>query len=102
MGVEDILVQYPLKDVLDRIEGKVDAIDTKLDLKADRDRLHDMANRVATLELLNAGQVPMFDHFRQAQVDIDQLKTWRNRVIGAAGLALFFGGAAFLKTLGVT
>ena len=101
MGVEDILVQYPLKDVLDRIERKVDDIDSKLDLKADRDRLHDVSSRVATMELLNAGQLPMFDQFRTAQHDIEALKSWRNRVIGAAGLALFFGGAAFLKTLGI-
>ena len=94
-------VAYTVKELLDRIERKVDNIDTKLDLKADRDRVHDVSNRIAALELLNAGQTPVMQQFSDARTDIEDLKLWRNRLAGGLAVAVFLGGAAFLRALGV-
>ena len=94
-------VEYTVKELLDRIDRRVESIDGKLDLKADRERVHDLTNRVATLELLNAGQVPMLQQFSDSRKDIEDLKLWRNRLVGAVGLAVFIGGAAFARAVGV-
>lgn len=92
-------VSYTVKELLDRIDRKVDNIDTKLDLKADRDRVHDVSNRLATLELARAASEPLYEQFRLAQREIEELQTWRNRLLGATALAVFLGASALARVL---
>lgn len=101
MGQVENGVSYTVKELLDRIERKVDLIDQKLDLKADRERVHDVANRLAAIELANAARVPLLEQFRDAQQEIAALQSWRNRMIGAVALAVFLGMGAWAQMLGV-
>lgn len=94
-------VTYPLKELLDRLERKLDSIDGKLDLKADRDRVHDVMARLSALELTHAGLIPVLKQFQESRQDIEDLKLWRNRVIGASGLAVVLGAAALAQALGL-
>jgi Lon protease-like protein len=94
-------VAYTVKELLDRIERKVDNIDAKLDLKADRDRVHDVTNRLAALELLNAGNRHVLTEVSDQKTEIEDLKLWRNRLAGGMAVAVFLGGAAFVRALGV-
>lgn len=101
MGTADVGgVQYTVKELLDRIERKVDNIDAKLDLKADRERVHEIAARVAALELLNAGHGHVIQGFTKVGKEIEDLKSWRNRIIGAVSLAVFLGATALARALG--
>ena len=93
-------VSYSVKELLSQINDKVDKIDAKLDQKADRDRVHVVENRVAALELVNAGSMPVLNQVVDVRKDVEDLKSWRNRLIGAFGLALFVGAAGLARALG--
>ena len=94
-------VSYTVKELLAQINQKVNSIDVKLDQKADRERVHVVENRVAALELLNAGSVnPVLSQVVDFRKDIDDLKSWRNRLVGAFTLAMLLGAAGWAQALG--
>lgn len=49
-AVEGGGVNYTTKELLDRIDKKIDVIDSKLDQKADRDRVHQIGNAISAME----------------------------------------------------
>ena len=76
-------VRFAVKDLLTRIDGKLEKIDTKLDMKADRQRVHELTSELAGLRLKVALAEQAAAEFRETQPTIDALVAWRNRLAGA-------------------
>ena len=55
----------------------------KLDAKADRSRVHELASDMATLRLQVALNEQIAADFRELQPTVDSLVAWRNRLAGA-------------------
>lgn len=87
-------VNYTTKELLDRIDKKIDLIDIKLDMKAERDRVHEIGNAITAMEgrilaqttnldtrlsLLEAGVVrhdsPVISEVRNYEKKVDALAT---------------------------
>lgn len=89
MTDENGRIVYTTKELLGRLDQKLDLIDMKLDSKADRDRVHDLANRTAALELQAGLRARLVDEVRETQARVTLLETWRNRLAGGfAALSL--------------
>lgn len=86
-------IRVPIKEWLQRIDTKLESIDLKLDQKADRERVHDISNRVAALELTTAVRAELIAEFRTMQSDVDRLRTWRNTFGGGLTVLVFLVGA---------
>lgn len=48
--MSDDIVGYTVKEILVRLDSKLDVIDAKLETKADRERVHQIANTVGALD----------------------------------------------------
>lgn len=68
-------VTFTTKELLSRIETKIDRMDEKLDAKADQVALTDLQNRVIILERdIVRRQGPIIDDIRQQAVAIQQMR----------------------------
>lgn len=99
-------VSYTVKELLYRMDEKLDQLDAKLDQKADREKVHEIQSTIAALDLVTLKQggpitETVRDHearlrlleapnpagliaeFRETQREVDTLKSWRARVVGA-------------------
>jgi hypothetical protein len=76
-------VRFQVKDLLTKIDVKLEKIDTKLDMKADRSRVHELAADMAALRLQMALNEQAAVEFRELQPTVDGLVAWRNRLAGA-------------------
>ena len=67
-------IAFSVKELLETLNQKVDVIDQKLDLKADRDRVHDLQNRMAALELTAVRREgPIIDEIRSYEKRLDEV-----------------------------
>ena len=83
MANGDGAVVYTTKELLARIEAKVDAIDTKLDSKADRLRVHELSGDFAAIRLLLAGYPTHLAELQELKKQVDGLRYWKAGVVGA-------------------
>ena len=89
---------YTARDMLDKIViPKLDAIDEKLDNKADRLRVHDLATELSAMRLEYSAtqliQQAMRDDVRELKRETESLRGWRNKCIG---------GLLILGAIGIT
>lgn len=92
-------ISFSVKELLIELREDIRSIDTKLELKADRDRVHEIVNDLASLRLTMTAREPLIEEFRRTQLQVDKMdsrldevESWRNRTLGAAGvIALFMG-----------
>jgi hypothetical protein len=99
-------ISYDIKDLLVELKADLRQIDGKLDMKADRERVHDLQNDVSSLKLTQAAREEVF---RRSQVALeehdrrlDDVERWRSLLVGGfAAASLFFGvaGALFVYVL---
>ena len=71
---ENGFIRFTTKELLGRIDGKLDALDMKLDTKADRSRVHDLGATVAA----KADKV----EFLQLDSRVQQLERGNAKFIG--------------------
>ena len=76
-------VRFQVKDLLTKIDTKLEKIDTKLDMKADRTRVHELAGEMAGLRLKIALMEQAQAECTERVPTIDSLVAWRNRLAGA-------------------
>jgi len=97
-------IRYSVKDLLKDLRDELRSINSQLALKADRDRVHDLANDVAAIRMEMAARASFVTEFREEQKRqlaqdeaIKSLEGFRNWVRG--GLALAFVGIPVLVAL---
>jgi hypothetical protein len=76
-------VRFQVKDLLTKIDVKLEKIDTKLDMKADRSRVHELASDLATLQLKVALAEKVAAELPTTLDRVESLEAWRNRMAGA-------------------
>lgn len=54
---ENGVIRFTTKELLGRIDNKLDGLDAKLDTKADRSRVHELGSSVAALQLGKADKI---------------------------------------------
>jgi len=85
----ETVVTYTVRDLFERVDGKLNTIDSKLDTKADKEELHGLERKL--LQFAADAKAGAADLDRKVQA----IEAWRNRAIGLAlGLSVVFGGAA--------
>jgi hypothetical protein len=79
-------VRFAVKDLLTKIDVKLEKIDMKLDMKADRERVHELAGDLAALRLKVAlaeqAAVRVADELEPTLARVGSLEVWRNRLAG--------------------
>ena len=97
-------VRFSVKELLLELRRDVAAIDAKLDLKADRERVHQLASEIAAVNLFLAAERAKRDELdretRTGLNDIDSLKTWRNRLAGGLVVVGALSGAIAAHLVG--
>lgn len=56
---ENGVIRFTTKELLGRIDNKLDGLDAKLDTKADRSRVHELASSVAAMQLGKADKTEL-------------------------------------------
>jgi hypothetical protein len=72
-----------VKDLLTKIDVKLEKIDTKLDMKADRERVHELAADLNALRLQVALSEQIAAELPTTLDRVESLEAWRNRMAGA-------------------
>lgn len=86
---------YTVKEMLDRLViPKLESIDGKLDSKADVSVVMALQREVAALSAYIPLRDTLIKEFHEAVADIEALKAWRNRLVGASGILAGFAAAA--------
>jgi predicted DNA-binding protein YlxM (UPF0122 family) len=75
-------VRFAVKDLLTKIDVKLEKIDMKLDMKADRERVHELAGDLAALRLKVALAEQVAAELPTTLDRVKSLETWRNRLAG--------------------
>jgi hypothetical protein len=93
---------YTARDMLDKIViPKLDAIDEKLDNKADRLRVHDLSTEMAAQRLEHRAtqliQEALRDDMREVKRDLDVLHRFRWMTIGAVLILSGMGVPTLLR-----
>jgi len=102
------IIGYTVKEILIRLDSKLDVIDAKLETKADRLRVHDLANVVAgvdkKVEVLDKITVKKdgaeMERLREAEESISEssgVQSYKRFIWPAVALTL--GGLSWLPTL---
>lgn len=103
MPTDDSSIRYPIRDLLEAVNRKLDRVLEQLAQKADRQRVHDLTTDVAALAArftLLERQLPDVTKKQAKQDDqIDSLQTWRARLGGATAVAGVLGAAAVILEL---
>jgi hypothetical protein len=76
-------VRFQVKDLLTKIDVKLEKIDTKLDMKADRSRVHELAADLNALRLKMALAEQVAAELPTTLDRVESLEAWRNRMVGA-------------------
>lgn len=96
---------FTVKELLIELRRDVALIDAKLDNKADRQRVHDLANEINVIKLERAGEATIrlryMEEFRESQRDLIALKVWRNRLAGGLVVVASAAGGVVGKLLGL-
>ena len=79
---DDGSIRYSVKELLLEIRKDVAAIDAKLDFKADRGRVDDLANQLGVLNMQQPMRERLIVEFRETQDEVKSLQAWRNRLAG--------------------
>src|SRR5262245_13506085 len=87
-------VGYPINELLLDLKADVRAIDAKLDLKADRDAVHDLRNQIAAIQLEQSARRHLIDDFNKLEE-----KTEKNerRLLIAYGAWLVVGAGVVIN-----
>jgi hypothetical protein len=75
-------VRFQVKDLLTKIDVKLEKIDTKLDMKADRSRVHELAADLNALRLKVALSEQIAAELPTTLDRVEALEAWRNRLVG--------------------
>lgn len=79
-------MSFPVRELLSEIDRKIDTIDDKLDKKAERDRVHDLATRVATLELTSVKREgPVMQEIRDYEKRLEYIASQLQRFENGVG-----------------
>jgi hypothetical protein len=75
-------VRFQVKDLLTKIDVKLEKIDTKLDMKADRSRVHELAADLAALRLKVALAEQVAAELPTTLDRVESLERWRTFISG--------------------
>jgi predicted DNA-binding protein YlxM (UPF0122 family) len=81
-------VRFAVKDLLTKIDVKLEKIDMKLDMKADRERVHELAAELSALRLKVALAEQVAAELPTTLDRVESLERWRT----------FMGGIAVVLT----
>lgn len=65
------VIRYTVKELLLDLKADVRAIDAKLDLKADRDSVHQIRNDIAAIQLEQSARRHLIEEFKDVQEKVD-------------------------------
>lgn len=86
-------VSFTVKELLMDLKADVRAIDSKLDQKADRERVHGLASEISAINLLLASLTVELKEVGAMKAAVTSLTAWRNRTVGALTVIGLFTGA---------
>lgn len=99
-------VSFDVKDLLIELRNDVRAIDTKLELKADRERVHMLANDLAAMRLeMVANKIVVEDVRRNGVVledhggRLDAIESYKNKVVGGFAVLVVIVGVLGARAL---
>jgi predicted DNA-binding protein YlxM (UPF0122 family) len=75
-------VRFAVKDLLTKIDVKLEKIDMKLDMKADRERVHELAGDLSALQLKVALAERVAEELPTTLDRVESLERWRTYISG--------------------
>lgn len=92
---ENGVIRFTTKELLGRIDGKLDALDMKLDQKADRTRVHEVMATVAAVQLGKAEKTDV------AALDarVQSLERGNSKFIGGLVVVGFLSSSSLIVVL---
>lgn len=89
-------VAFTVKELLLELRQDVKAIDSKLDQKADRERVHDLAATVASMMLSKADRADV----RTLELQVKAMETMNAKILGGLAVVAAIAGTVLARLLG--